>query len=291
LASQCEFRVFRSVADAGNFVRAINVKNVANDFSRKRISQLETYVKEDFGAKGLAWMRVEPDGTLGGPIAKNFSAELLESFRERLGAEPGDVLLFIADTWEVSCKSLNGLRKRLGAELRLYDPDTMNFSWVVEFPMFDFDDEEKRWNAMHHPFTAPRDQDLAGLQENPGAARAKAYDLVINGYEAGGGTIRIHDTAVQSMVFGLLGLDETTARDRFGFLLDALKFGAPPHGGIALGIDRIAMIFAGLDNIRDCIAFPKNQRAMDLMTGAPSGVDGTQLDELHIAVRDSSPPV
>lgn len=290
LASQCEFRVFRSVADAGNFVRAINVKNVANDFSRKRISQLETYVKEDFGAKGLAWMRVEPDASLGGPIAKNFSAELLASFRERLGAEPGDVLLFIADTWEVSCKSLNGLRKRLGAELRLYEPDSMNFSWVVEFPMFDFDDEEKRWNAMHHPFTVPRDQDLAGLQENPGAARAKAYDLVINGYEAGGGTIRIHDTGVQSMVFGLLGLDETTARDRFGFLLDALKFGAPPHGGIALGIDRIAMIFAGLDNIRDCIAFPKNQRAMDLMTGAPSGVDGTQLEELHIAVRDSRPP-
>jgi len=286
LAGQCEFRVFRGVADAGNFVRAINVKNVAGEFSRKRISQLETYVKEDFGAKGLAWMRVEEDGALGGPIAKNFTGELLDGFKERMQAEPGDLLLFIADTWEVSCKALNGLRKRLGAELELYDPNAMNFSWIVEFPMFDHDEEQGSWNAMHHPFTAPRDQDLAGLKDSPGEARAKAYDLVINGYEAGGGTIRIHDNQVQQMVFELLGLDEATARDRFGFLLDALQFGAPPHGGIALGIDRIAMIFGGLDNIRDCIAFPKTQRAMDLMTGAPSPVDDIQLDELHIGLKE-----
>lgn len=285
LAGQCEFRVFRGVADAGNFVRAINVKNVAGEFSRKRISQLETYVKEDFGAKGLAWMRVEEDGALGGPIAKNFTGELLDGFKERMQAEPGDLLLFIADTWEVSCKALNGLRKRLGAELELYDPKAMNFSWIVEFPMFDHDEEQGSWNAMHHPFTAPRDQDLAGLKDSPGEARAKAYDLVINGYEAGGGTIRIHDNQVQQLVFELLGLDEATARDRFGFLLDALQFGAPPHGGIALGIDRIAMIFGGLDNIRDCIAFPKTQRAMDLMTGAPSPVDDIQLDELHIGLK------
>ncbi|MDG1810088.1 MAG: aspartate--tRNA ligase [Pirellulaceae bacterium] len=285
LAGKCEFRVFRSVADAGNFVRAINAKGVAGDFSRKRISQLETYVKEDFGAKGLAWMRVEEDGAFGGPIAKNFSAELLEEFRDRLDAAPGDLVLFIADTWDVSCKALNGLRKRLGAELELYDPKDMNFSWIVEFPMFDYDEEQNGWNAMHHPFTAPRDQDLANLEKAPGEARAKAYDLVINGYEAGGGTIRIHDNEVQQMVFGLLGLDEATARDRFGFLLDALQFGAPPHGGIALGVDRVAMIFGGLDNIRDCIAFPKTQRAMDLMTGAPSPVDEVQLDELHIGLK------
>lgn len=286
LAGQCEFRVFRGVADAGNFVRAINVKNVAGEFSRKRISQLETYVKEDFGAKGLAWMRVEEDGALGGPIAKNFTSEILDGFKRELNAEPGDLLLFIADTWEVSCKALNGLRKRLGAELELYDPKAMNFSWIVEFPMFDHDEEQGSWNAMHHPFTAPRDQDLAGLKDAPGAARAKAYDLVINGYEAGGGTIRIHDNQVQQLVFELLGLDEATARDRFGFLLDALQFGAPPHGGIALGIDRIAMIFGGLDNIRDCIAFPKTQRAMDLMTGAPSPVDDVQLEELHIGLAE-----
>lgn len=153
--------------------------------------------------------------------------------------------------------------------------------------MFDHDEEQGNWNAMHHPFTAPRDQDLAGLKDSPGEARAKAYDLVINGYEAGGGTIRIHDNQVQQLVFELLGLDEATARDRFGFLLDALQFGAPPHGGIALGIDRIAMIFGGLDNIRDCIAFPKTQRAMDLMTGAPSPVDDVQLEELHIGLKET----
>ena len=151
--------------------------------------------------------------------------------------------------------------------------------------MFDHDEQDDRWNAMHHPFTAPREEDLASLQDDPGKARAQAYDLVINGCEAGGGTIRIHDNGIQQMVFGLLGLDEATARDRFGFLLDALKFGAPPHGGIALGIDRLVMIFAGLDNIRDCIAFPKTQRAMDLMTGAPSLVDSEQLEELHIDTR------
>ena len=285
IAAKCDFRVFRSVADAGNFVRAINVKGDAGR-SRKQITQLETYVKEDFGAKGLAWMKFdEKTNEFTGPIVKNFAPELLEEFRESLDAEPNDLILFIADTWSVSCKALNGLRKRLGAELELYDPKAMNFSWVVEFPMFDEDEETGEWHAMHHPFTAPRDQDLADLSSDPGKARAKAYDLIINGYEAGGGTIRIHDNEVQSLVFGLLGLDEETARDWFGFLLDALKFGAPPHGGIALGIDRIVMIFAGQDNIRDCIAFPKTQKAMDLMTGAPSPVDKIQLDELHVATQ------
>jgi aspartyl-tRNA synthetase len=160
----------------------------------------------------------------------------------------------------------------------------MHFSWVVEFPMFDYDEEEKRWNAMHHPFTAPRDEDLASLADSPGQARAQAYDLIINGYEAGGGTIRIHQNEIQQQVFGLLGMSPAEAKERFGFLLDALRFGAPPHGGIALGIDRIVMIFAAMDNIRDCIAFPKNQRAMDLMTGAPNAVDKKQLDELSIQV-------
>jgi aspartyl-tRNA synthetase len=160
----------------------------------------------------------------------------------------------------------------------------MHFSWVVEFPMFDFDAESQSWVAMHHPFTAPRDQDLASLASDPRGARAKAYDLIINGFEAGGGTIRIHDSRVQSQVFGLLGMTDEQARQRFGFLLDALRLGAPPHGGIALGVDRIVMIFGGLDNIRDCIAFPKNQRAMDLMTEAPSPVDSKQLNELSIRI-------
>jgi aspartyl-tRNA synthetase len=188
----------------------------------------------------------------------------------------------VADTWEVTCRALNGLRRTLGAELKLYDPAELHFSWVVEFPMFDFDPDHERWVAMHHPFTAPRDQDLASLVTDPKKARAKAYDLIISGFECGGGTIRIHQNAVQQAVFGLLGLSPEEAKERFGFLLDALRFGAPPHGGIALGVDRVVMLFAGLDHIRDCMAFPKNQRAMDLMTGAPSGVDPAQLQELAI---------
>ena len=168
--------------------------------------------------------------------------------------------------------------------MQLYDPNQMHFSWVVEFPMFERDEEEDRWVAMHHPFTAPRDQDLNTLEAAPDQCRAKAYDLVINGSEAGGGTVRIHDSAAQQIVFNLLGIDEPTAKERFGFLLDALQYGAPPHAGIALGIDRIVMLFGGLDNIRDCIAFPKTQRATDLMTEAPGKVDRKQLDELNIRV-------
>ncbi len=284
LAAKSDFRVFKSVADAGNFVRAINAKGGAAKYSRKGIDQLTKFVQEDFGAKGLAWFRVEEDGTLFSPIAKNFGPELLEEFKQRMAGEPGDLFLFVADTWEVSCKSLYGLRKQLGVELELYDPNDMNFSWIVEFPMFAYDEEEDRWDAMHHPFTAPRDEDLEFLGSDPGRARAKAYDLVINGYEAGGGTIRIHDSKTQSHVFGLLGLNEATARERFGFLLDALQYGAPPHGGIALGIDRIVMLFNNLDNIRDCITFPKTQRATDLMTDAPNAVDDVQLGELGIEI-------
>ena len=286
IAEKVEFRVFSGAVSNGGVVRGIKADGVAADFSRKRIDELTEWVKQDFGAKGLAWFRVEEDGSLWSPISKNFSDEELAAIGGRMGAEVGDIMFFIADSWEVSCKALAALRKRLGAELSLYDPATMNFSWVIEFPMFEFDDEEQRWNAMHHPFTAPREQDMPMFETEPHSMRAIAYDLVINGSEAGGGTIRIHDSAIQSKVFELLGIDAETARDRFGFLLDALQYGAPPHGGIALGIDRWVMLFGGLENIRDCIAFPKTQKAADLMTEAPGGVDKRQLRELGIKTVD-----
>jgi aspartyl-tRNA synthetase len=282
LAAKTAFRVFRATADAGGRLRGINAKNAAANYSRKDIDELTNYVVQNFGAKGLAWFRVEPDGSLWSPIAKNIEPEVLAEIKSRMNGEPGDLLLFVADKFEITCKALYGLRKKFGEELKLYDPKSMHFSWVVEFPMFAQDEETGGWAAMHHPFTAPRDQDVSFLGTDPGKCRAKAYDLVINGSEAGGGTIRIHDNVVQQQVFGLLGLTPEDARDRFGFLLDALQYGAPPHGGIALGIDRWVMLFANLDNIRDCMAFPKTQKATDLMTEAPGSVEARQLRELSI---------
>jgi aspartyl-tRNA synthetase len=285
VAKRCEFRVFRATADEGGRVRGINAGGAASRYSRKNIDDLTNYVVQDFGAKGLAWFKVEADGTLASPIAKNFKPEELASIRERMGGKPGDLLLFVADRFEVTCKALYALRKRFGEELKLYDPADKSFSWVIEFPMFARDEETGGWAAMHHPFTAPRPQDLQWLEADPGRCRAQAYDLVINGTEAGGGTIRIHDPAIQQQVFGLLGISPEQARERFGFLLDALAFGAPPHGGIALGIDRWVMLLGQLDNIRDCIAFPKTQKAADLMTEAPGPVDSKQLRELGIQIR------
>jgi aspartyl-tRNA synthetase len=283
LARESAFRVFRGAADSGGRVRGLNAKGAAQKYSRKGIDELTEHAVQ-FGAKGLVWFKVEADSTLASPSAKNFDASLLARIGQRMEARPGDLLLIVADTFEASCKSLYALRKRLGDELRLYVPGALHCSWVVEFPMFAWDAEEGHWGAMHHPFTAPRPQDRALLATDPGAARAQAYDLVINGSEAGGGTIRIHDPELQQEVFQLLGLDRQTARTRFGFLLDALLYGAPPHGGIALGIDRWVMLFAGLDNIRDCIAFPKTQKAADLMTAAPNRVEDRQLRELGIKI-------
>ena len=284
LAREAEFRVFKAVAESGGSVRGINVKGGSATYSRRGIDALTDYVIQDVGAKGMAWFKVEEGGKLASTIAKNFDESLLAKIAERMNAEPGDLLLFSADQWDVTCRVLNGLRRRAANDQQLVKPGEMSFSWVTEFPMFEHDEQEQRWVAMHHPFTAPRPQDLGLLESEPGKARAIAYDLVINGSEAAGGTIRIHDQDVQAKVFKLLGLDVEAAQERFGFLLDALQYGAPPHGGIALGIDRWVMLFGGLDNIRDCIAFPKTQKATDLMTDAPGKVERKQLEELDIRI-------
>ncbi len=282
LAEESEFRVFRAAAESGGRVRAVNAPGAAERYSRKAIDELTQFVVEQFGAQGLAWFKVDAERKLTSPIAKNFRPDVLGRIAERVQAAPGDLLLIVADKFETTCKALYALRRRLGAELKLYDPRRMHFSWVVEFPMFAYDEEEACWTSMHHPFTAPRPQDRELLSSDPGRCRAQAYDLIVNGSEAGGGTIRIHDQELQQQVFELLGMDREGARERFGFLLDALQYGAPPHGGIALGVDRLVMLFAGLESIRETIAFPKTQRATDLMTGAPGPVDARQLQELGI---------
>jgi len=282
LAGQTEFRVFQNAVAANGKVRGINARGAAAKFSRKGLDELEQVVKQA-NAKGLAWMKIEAD-KLASPIEKFLPAGVQQALRARMQAEPGDLLLFVADSEEIVCQALSTLRIHLATVLTLYDPAKPEFkiAWVIDFPLFAHDPEDERWVSNHHPFTAPMDEDLARLESEPGSVRAKAYDLVINGDECGGGSIRIHDPAMQQRVFSVLGMPPEQARQRFGFLLDALKYGAPPHGGIALGLDRFTMVLAGTTNIRDVIAFPKNQRARDLMTGAPGPVDAKQLKELGL---------
>ncbi len=282
IAVQTEFQAFRGVLETGGKVRALNASAAADKFSRKQIDELAEIVKRA-GGKGCAWVKVEAEKFAGG-IEKFLAAPIQQLLRERLGAKAGDLLLFVADKEDVVCAGLGTLRAHLANVLKLYDPNGLDYkiAWVCDFPSFIWDDEEKRWAANHHPFTAPRDEDLAKLESDPAGVKAKAYDLIINGYECGGGSIRIHNPDVQSRLFKVLGMTEQQARARFGFLLDALKFGAPPHGGIALGLDRFAMMLTRTANIRDVIAFPKNQKARDLMTGAPAPVDAKQLKELGL---------
>ena len=282
-----DFRVFKSAVESGGRVRGILVSGAAEKFSRKDLDGL-TAMAIEAGAKGLVWLKLDSSGSWTGPVAKNLGSDVAENIRQSLSAKPGDLALISADSFDVTCKALHALRKHLGKELELYDENTMHVSWVIDFPMFARDEETGNWAAMHHPFTAPHPEDVEKLTSNPAECRAIAYDLVINGSEAGGGTIRIHDQATQQKVFELLGISPEIAQERFGFLLDALASGAPPHGGIALGIDRWVMLFGHLNSIRDVIAFPKTQRASDLMTGAPGLVDTKQLGELGI--RTVIPP-
>ncbi len=284
LAGATEFKVFRQALDAGNRVRGFCATGGGTKYTRKDLDALTEFAGT-YGAKGLVWIKVEAE-TLTGPTAKFFPDALGTRLRETFDAKPGDLILIVADTQAVTSQALSNLRAKLAAELNLYDPKSFHYSWIVRFPLLAWDAEEKRYVAEHHPFTMPLAEDLPLLATDPSKVRAQAYDLVVNGEEAAGGTIRCHDPNIQSRIFSLLGLTPEEAEEKFGFLLGALRNGAPPHGGIAFGFDRLVMLYAGLTNIRDCIAFPKTARGTDLMTGAPGTVDARQLRELNIRLAD-----
>jgi aspartyl-tRNA synthetase len=286
LVKGCGFKVFASVAESGGLVKAINAKGCAT-FSRRELDELTDFVAI-YGAKGMAWVKILEDGTWQSPIAKFFTEQELADIGTALNAQPGDLLLFGADTPAITNEALGRLRGHLGNKLELADPNDYKFVWITDFPLLEWDVEARRHVAVHHPFTAPMDEDIPLLETEPGKVRAKAYDLVLNGSEIGGGSIRIHNQDVQSQMFNLLGIGEEEAREKFGFLLDALEFGAPPHGGIAFGLDRVMMILTCAGSIRDVIAFPKTQKATCLMSEAPGAVDEKQLRELGIRLAASS---
>jgi aspartyl-tRNA synthetase len=284
IAAETEFKVFQAARDAGNRIRALCAPGGGERYSRKDLDGLTEFAGS-FGTKGLVWLKVDAQG-LTGPTAKFFPAPAQAALRQRFEAQPGDLILIVAASQAVTSQALTNLRSRLASELKLFDPKTFHYSWVVRFPLLAWDAEEGRYVAEHHPFTMPLAEDLPLLESDPAKVRAQAYDLVLNGEECGGGTIRCHDPVIQSQIFKLLGLTPEEAEEKFGFLLSALRNGAPPHGGIALGLDRMVMLYAGLTNIRDCIAFPKTAKGTDLMTGAPGGVAPRQLRELHIKVTE-----
>jgi aspartyl-tRNA synthetase len=280
LAAGSGFQVFDATTANGGHVRGLNAKGLGH-YSRKQIDELTEFVKS-FGAKGLAYLAITPEGEQRSSFAKFLPEEILKKLLERLEAQAGDLLLFVADKPAIVFEALGRLRVHLAEQLGLADPNTLAFCWVIDFPLVNWSEEEQRWDPSHHLFTSPMPEDIMLLDTDPGKARGQQYDLVLNNYEVGGGSIRIHDRSLQEKIFKLIGLDPEVARERFGHMLEAFEYGTPPHGGIAPGIDRICMILAGEPNIREVIAFPKNQAARDLMADAPSPAEAKQLKELHI---------
>lgn len=282
IVENSDFKVFSNAVEQGGAVKCIVAKGVAEQYSRKDIDALGNYVA-NYGAKGLAWVKVTEEGFTGA-IAKFFNEELVAKIKERVDAEVGDIILFAADSKKVCYASLGALRQKLARDLDLIDPNKFNYLWVVNWPLLEFDEESGKYSAAHHPFTMPKVEDVHLLETEPEKAYAQAYDIVLNGYELGGGSMRIYDKDIQTSMLKALGFSEESARSQFGFLLDAFEYGVPPHGGCAIGLDRFVMLLAGRDNLRDTIAFPKTANASCLMTDAPSKVDLEQLLELNISV-------
>jgi aspartyl-tRNA synthetase len=280
-----QFAVVRGALDAGGQAKGMRVPG-AGGYSRKQLDELVDLAKQA-GARGLLWAALPQDGgDVRSSFGKNVTPEEMAAIVRQLEGQPGDLLLLVADRPATVASVLDKLRREFAQRLGLADPNVLAFAWVLDFPLVEWNEDEGRWDAVHHPFTAPKDEDLALMDSDPGRVRAKAYDLLLNGYEAGGGSIRIHRRDIQQKLFDLLGISRETAQQQFGHMLEAFEYGAPPHGGIAPGIDRICMILAGEPTIREVMAFPKTQQAADLMTGAPSPVDERQLKELHISLRE-----
>jgi aspartyl-tRNA synthetase len=282
IAAGCGFGVFSQAVAAGGVVKGLCAPG-CGEYSRREVDELAALAQEE-GAKGLAWLALGHEGEVRSSFVKFLTEDQVADIVERLGAEPGDLLLFVADRPKIANAALARLRLEFGERLELCDPNVLAFCWVIDFPLFERNEEEQRWDPSHHLFTAPTPEDVPLLDSDPGKARGQQYDMVVNGEETGGGSIRIHQREIQEKIFGLIGLDVEVARERFGHMLEAFEYGTPPHGGIAPGIDRLIMLLAGEPNIREVIAFPKNQQAMDLMAGAPSPVEPQQLEELHIRV-------
>ena len=285
LFRESEFQVFRSVADANGIIGCVKFENAADKYSRKGLDKLQDFVKHGFRAKALAYLKME-NGTLTGSVVKPLSDAEKQAVCDKLGLKDNDLVLIIADQPKIALPALGALRVRLAHELELIPENVYKFLWVTDFPMFEYSEEENRWVAAHHPFTAPKEEDVERLFSDPGSVSSRAYDLVLNGYELLSGSIRIHDQELQEKVFEAIGLTMEKARERFGFFLDAFRYGTPPHGGVGIGLERLVMVLAGTDNIRDVVAFPTTNSSLDLMSDAPNVVDKAQLDILGIEISN-----